>query len=319
MTPTPIVVAFCTFKRPDYLARLLNSLENLAKPAPTGFIIVDNDGDDPEVAALCEAFRTRTNAVVELVVEREPGISAARNAAFAAARRLGAITLAMLDDDEWPQKNWLKALIAERDASGAKVVGGPVRPVFPEGRDDLARHSRFWSVEREYLHGKPFVFCTCNFLVEMDAVAILGDRPFDPAFGITGGGDTVFFRALFDAGVPMSWSEDAWISEEIPASRASIKWLRQRRFRMGNAAVRWERDAPVYSDMSSITRTLAIMARLPIYPFLSREKSDRKLAWLLEYDKLRGRLAAQFGSVYSEYSRPSTPPGTAPDDGKACR
>ena len=310
MAESEIIVGFCTYRRPDYLARLLDALVRLRRPAPTGFAIVDNDGGDPAVAALVDAFRARAGGPVTLVVEREPGISAARNAAFRAARRVGARTLAMLDDDEWPPAGWLEALVAERDRSGAQVVGGPVRPVFPPGREDLDRHARFWSVEREFLHGRPFVFCTCNFLIELAATDFLGDTPFDPAFGITGGGDTVFFRTLFDRGVPMAWSEEAWLSEEIPASRASIKWLRQRRYRMGNAAVRWERDAPVAGDRGSLARTLGILARLPIYPLVSREKSDRALAWLLEFDKLRGRLAAQTGSTFSEYARPGE---------KACR
>lgn len=303
MSQPEIAVAFCTYRRTDYLARLLGALADLRQPAPTAFVVVDNDGTNPEVGTLCEAFRQKTGAMLELVVELEPGISAARNAAVAAVRKLGAKTMAMLDDDEWPPAGWLEALIAERDRTGAKVVGGPVRPVFPSDKPELARHARFWSVERETVKGRPFVFCTCNFLIEMDALDLLGEQPFNPAFGISGGGDTVLFRQLFAGGVPMAWTDEAWIHEEIPASRASIAWLRQRRFRMGNAAVRWERDAPLDGEMNSALRTLAIMARLPIYPLMSREKSDLMLAWLLEFDKLRGRISAQLGVTYFEYSR----------------
>ncbi len=322
-----IALAVCTYRRPDYLERLLRAFAQLrlplrdAVPEAAVFIIVDNDGNDPAVPDLVASYAAHLAGPVEYIIEREPGISAARNAAFGAARRLGADWLAMLDDDEWPPEHWLEALLAERDRSGASVVGGPVRPVFPEDRPKLSRLARFWSVEREYIYGKPFVFCTCNFLIGMAAVAFLGDQPFNPAFGITGGGDTVFFRQLFDAGVAMSWSEDAWISEEIPASRASVDWLRKRRYRMGNAAVRWERDAPVAGDIGSVLRTAAIILRLPVYPLFSREKSDLMLAWLLEFDKLRGRLAAQFGSVYSEYARGDAGAGMGVGigAGKPCR
>lgn len=311
-----IVVAVCTYKRPDGLIRLLDSFAALSTPTGTGtvFVVVDNDGSDPAIAGIVSAFADRTGRPAHYVIEREPGISAARNAAFAKARALGATTLAMVDDDEWVTPRWLDALLEERDRSRAKVVGGPVRPVFSEKRRHLERHARFWSVEREFLHGKPFVFCTCNFLVEMDAVAFLGDEPFDPAFGITGGGDTVFFRKLAAAGAPMAWSEEAFIHEEIPDGRASLKWLRQRRYRAGNVAFRWEYDAPAEGDLNPKFKTFAGVLRLPFYPLISREKSHRMLAWLLEFDKLRGRLAAQFGSHYAEYGR-----NDAGSIDKACR
>jgi succinoglycan biosynthesis protein ExoM len=308
-----VVVAVCTYRRPDLLARLLDSFATLRAPDETAFVVVDNHGDDPAVEDLVKAFAARTGRKAVYAIEREPGISAARNTAFAQARALGANTLAMLDDDEWVTPDWLEALIRERDRTGAKVVGGPVRPVFSSARRHLEQHARFWSVEREFLNGKPFVFCTCNFLLEMEAAAFLGDQPFDHAFGITGGGDTVFFRQLANAGVPMAWTEAAFIYEEIPDSRASVKWLRQRRYRAGNVAFRWEQATPTAGDMNPYIKTLAVIARLPFYPLIRREKSDPWLSWLLEFDKVRGRVAAQFGSHYAEYARDG---GGA---GKACR
>lgn len=298
-----IAVAVCTYKRLAGLRRLLDAFAGLKLPADAVFVIVDNDGDDPAIGEAVQAFAATVPQPVRYVVEREPGISAARNAAFRAARQAGATTLAMLDDDEWPAPDWVEALIRERDRSGAKVIGGPVRPVFSEQKAALGQHARFWSVEREYLGGKPFVFCTCNFLIELEATAFLGDEPFDPEFGITGGGDTLFFRKLWNAGVPMSWADDALLHEEIPDSRAGLKWLRQRRYRQGNAAVRWEQEAAIDGDIKPWMRTLAIVARLPLYPLMSREKSDRGLAWLLEVDKLRGRIAAHRRRHYQEYRR----------------
>ena len=310
-----IVVAACTYKRPDGLKRLLDSIAALDRPADEEcrVVIVDNDGDDPRVAAVAEAFGRESGWLIHLVVERAPGIAEARNAAFREARRLGARTLAMIDDDEWVTPRWLTALIATRDATGAKVVGGPVRPVFSKNRAHLARHARFWSVERDFLAGRPFVFCTCNFLVEMEAVTFLGDEVFDRSFGLTGGSDTVFFRHLFARGVPMAWSEEAAIEEEIPDSRATIAWLRQRRYRFGQVARRWEQVVPVEGDLPPLVKTLAAIARLPFYPFMARERSSFWLAWLLEADKVRGRIAAQLGSRYAEYGRPATKPLAKPD------
>jgi succinoglycan biosynthesis protein ExoM len=142
----------------------------------------------------------------------------------------------------------------------------------------------------------------------------LRDRPrplFDAGFGLSGGGDTVFFRSLFYAGLQMAWSDQAIVSEEVPPSRASTAWMRTRRFRVGNHAVQWEtRDA---GTVRPALKTLGLIARLAIYPLLLREPESMVFGWLLEFDKVRGRIAAHLGTGVVEYARPGQLPT------KACR
>ena len=154
-TPPRLGIAVCTYRRPQGLARLLAAL-----PAGLGglaeaplVIIVDNDGSDPRVAAAVAA----SPLPARLLVEPAPGISAARNRAFAAAEAAGVTTLALIDDDEWPAPGWLAALLARRAATGAQVVGGLVEPCFPPEAAHLARWRRFWSVRPQARDGRPFV------------------------------------------------------------------------------------------------------------------------------------------------------------------
>lgn len=298
-----IAVSACTYKRPKDLARLLDSFLALKSPEPLEFVIVDNDGNDPEVERLVTEFGQRSGRPAHYVVEKRPGISAARNAAFSKARSIGADLLAMVDDDEWVTPTWLDALLATRAATGAQVIGGPVRPVFSEAKQHLAKNATLWSVQQDFLHGKPFVSCTCNFMLDLKVVEPLGEEPFDEAFGLTGGGDTVFFRQLAAHGATMAWSEDAYIYESIPDSRASLDWLRKRRYRFGNVAFRWEHEVPAKGDLPPTLKTIAAVARLFVFPLTGKGRGPVLLAWLLEYDKVRGRLAAQFGSTYAEYGR----------------
>ena len=79
-------------------------------------IVVDNDGSDPRVAATIAAAE---GLDLRLLVEPVPGISAARNRAFAASEAAGITLLALIDDDEWPEPGWLAALLARRAATGA--------------------------------------------------------------------------------------------------------------------------------------------------------------------------------------------------------
>ena len=301
-----LAVGLCTYKRRDSLLRTLDhiALAAVALDAPPCVIVVDNDGHDPEVQRSVRAFALRSGLTVHCLVETQPGISAARNAVFDRASALGVRFVAMIDDDEWPSAEWLKELLATQAERSAAVVGGPVRPVFPEQAASLRRYARFWAVDRQFLQGRPFVFCTCNFLIDMQAIAAVPRPLFDEAFGLSGGGDTVFFRGLFFAGHAMAWSQAAYVHEEVPPSRASFAWMRQRRFRVGNHAVRWE---SLVGRRKSLLKTAGLLLRLPLYPLFLREPEAPLVGWLFEFDKLRGRVAAHFGDVFVEYGRPATP------------
>ncbi len=307
-------VGFCTYRRPAGMARLIDHLAVAArelreKPA---LIVVDNDGTDPAIAALASERAAAAGLPHHFVVEPTPGISAARNAVFARAEALGARFMAMIDDDEWPAPQWLAALDRRRAETNAHIVGGPVTPVFPDNAKALERIARWWSVQPQLLAGKPFVFCTCNFLIDLAAVAEMPRPLFDEQFGLSGGGDTVFFRSLFFAGHPMAWAEDALVYEEVPPARASFGWMRTRRYRSGNHAVAWEvRDN---GRLRTLLKTAGLTARLAIYPLLRREPEARITGWLLELDKVRGRWNAHRGALYMEYER-----GDAAPPDKACR
>lgn len=309
-----LAVGLCTYKRLSSLMRLLDHIAISAgeleeKPV---IIIADNDGSDPEVGASVNTFSERSGITVRYLIETHPGISAARNAVFTEAERLNVRFVAMIDDDEWPSKVWLEELLKTQAQEQVAVVGGPVRPEFPNNAKHLEKFARYWSVQKQFLHGKPFVFCSCNFLIDMQAISDVSRPLFDEAFGLSGGGDTVFFRGLFMAGKSMGWTEDAFVYEEVPESRASIKWMRQRRFRVGNHAARWESMGG--NARKSFLKTLGLTVRLPIYPLFMREPESPMLGWLLELDKVRGRYNFHFGEVFIEYGREKPK-----DDGRTCR
>lgn len=307
-------VGFCTFRRPDGMARLIDHVAVAAARlgAPVTLVTVDNDGSDEGIEALARTRAAAAGLPIEFVVERTPGISAARNAVFARADAIGARFMAMIDDDEWPSPEWLTALDAKRRETGAHVIGGPVSPVFPAHARKLEAIARWWSVEKQFLDGKPFVFCTCNFLIDLHGIREMPRPLFDPRFGLSGGGDTVFFRSLFRAGHAMAWADDARVFEEVPDARASRQWMRSRRYRVGNHAVNWEvRDQ---GRVRPLLKTLGLTARLAIYPLLRREPEAPMAGWRFELEKVRGRWNAHRGALYMEYAR-----GEAAADEKACR
>ena len=298
---TTLAVGLCTFRRLEYLERSLKHVLNACAVwgQHAHVIVVDNDGTDPQVRACVERFQGQGQVSLHFSIETLPGIAAARNAVFARAEALGVRYLAMLDDDEWPEPQWLVELMAEHKRTGAVVVGGPVQPHFPVSRKQFERLARYWSVERQWLYGKPFVFCTCNFLVDLLAIRAEPRPLFDAAFGLSGGEDVVFFRRLFFQGHSMAWNQQARVHEEVPLDRASLSWMRRRRFGVGFNAVRWER---MNGALRALAKTLGLTLRLPIYPLMGREPESRWVGWLLEAEKVRGRYAAHLGGSLQQYA-----------------
>lgn len=308
LSPSPdavpiLAIGIATYRRPDGLARAIDHVAVEVRHAGIAarLIVVDNDGTDPAVAGRAADRAAAGGLPLDFSIEPRPGIAAARNAIFARAEALGAGRLAMIDDDEWPLPGWLAALAARMDQTGAAVVGGPVMPVFPAGARRLQRIARFWSVQPQSLDGRPFVFCTCNFLVDLIAIRHHPRPLFDDRFGLSGGGDTVFFRSLFNAGHAMAWAADAMVEEDVPPQRASVTWMRMRRFRVGNHAVNWEmRD---HGWLRPLAKTCALSLRLAIYPLLGREPEARLWGWVFELDKVLGRWNAHRGRLFMEYAR----------------
>jgi len=298
-----VAVGICTYKRAESLSRLLRSLQETIASArrPVEIIIVDNDGSDSSLRTKIFTIAEELGLEVDYSIEATPGISAARNAILDRASELGIDLLAMIDDDEWASRSWLSALLREKQESGAIVVGGPVSPVFPPSNQALKKYSRFWSVEKQFVGGKPFVFCTCNFLIDLPAIKHLERPLFEEKFGLSGGGDTAFFRRLFLAGFKMAWADKALVHEEVPPARASLKWMMQRKYRVGNHAVRWEQVGG--SPIKVLLKSVCLAIRLPIYPLLRREPEAPLFGWLVEFEKVRGRFSAHFGSVFFEYKR----------------
>ncbi|MFO1220337.1 MAG: glycosyltransferase family A protein [Burkholderiaceae bacterium] len=298
---TSIVVGICTFRRPQQLDRALRAIAIAIRHSgeKAAIVVVDNDGSDLALRSQIGQFAVGAGLEVTYCIERTPGISSARETVFRIAAARGATLLAMIDDDEWPSEGWLAALLRQKRSSNAVVVGGPVRPVFPAAAAALRRHSRYWAVEAQTVNGRPFIYAAGNFLIDLAAIAN-EERPlFDQAFGLTGGEDVVFFRRVMARGHTMSWCDTAVVYEEVPPERASLAWIRKRRFGVGNSAVRWERPA---GPWRTLFKTALLTLRLPIYPLLRREPESPWLGWVLEGEKVRGRFAAHLGDVVLQYA-----------------
>ncbi len=99
-------------------------------------LIVDNNSTD-DTLQLARGLEKANPERVRVMVEKEVGLSATRNAGIRAAR--GRI-LAFLDDDAFPAKDWVSGIAEALAHPRVLCAGGPVEPLFqgelPDWMDD---------------------------------------------------------------------------------------------------------------------------------------------------------------------------------------
>ena len=234
MTTDPksdVVIAIATYRRPDLLAELIQSLE-LVDYKNFRVIVIDNDaaGSGHDVAE-------NSGLELDYSIEAHPGIAAARNAAL--DRLLPSDDfLVFVDDDERVTPDWLDKLLETQRAEDADVVAGPVISVFPKETPRWVTRGNFIQRAR-FQTGSPALSpATNNTLVR---VALLRDRGlprFDESFSMTGGSDTEFFRRLRNSGARMVWCDEAIVYEDVPINRTTFSWIFRRGVREGNVSGR---------------------------------------------------------------------------------
>ena len=82
------------------------------------------------------------------------------------------------------------------------------------------------------------VGCGCGNSAMRRATALAGPSPFDTAADHIGGEDDRLYERLTKAGARFGWAADAWVDEEVPASRATVRYLMERAFVRGQGPPR---------------------------------------------------------------------------------
>jgi succinoglycan biosynthesis protein ExoM len=262
---TRVAVCACTHRRPSGLAALLDGLarQRFARcPRPTlRIVIVDNEGSE-QARSLCDGFPCADDMAMRYIHEPRRGISYARNRCLEETAA-DCDFIAMIDDDEIPDPDWLEQLLEAQARSGADIVEGRVVPVFPDGAPAWIVHGRYfgWHHDLNGAHtpGRKVYpelneARTNNVLIRCALIRTLGLR-FDPRFGLSGGGDVVSFRAIHAAGYRIVYAPDARVRDMIPLERTNLRWLWRRWYRVG-ANARFKR--PIHRKSNPSLKRIVI-------------------------------------------------------------
>jgi glycosyltransferase involved in cell wall biosynthesis len=228
--PTHISVCVCTYKRPEFLKRLLDGLRDQETDGlfTCSIVVVDNDHLQ-SAKTVVSNFADVSPVPIRYFVEPQQSICLARNRAIANAE---GDFVALIDDDEFPTKRWLVTLFRCWDEFKVDGVLGPVKPHF-EGNPPAWIIKGGFCERPVYPTGTvvdPNDGRTGNVLLTKRLFGD-GEQPFRTQFH-SGGEDTDFFIRMTERGHSFIWSEDAVVYEVVPPAR----W--KRRFMLRKALLR---------------------------------------------------------------------------------
>ncbi|HEX4113956.1 MAG TPA: glycosyltransferase, partial [Stellaceae bacterium] len=222
-------IVILTYRRPHGLMRALASC--LAQTGVDGveIVVVDND---PVGAARPIVEAAEGRFPVRYVRERRPGIAHARNAGVKAAS--GRYVM-FLDDDEEAAPGWVRAFLDIMEESGADVAVGPVYPRFPASSRGVDRYrNSVFTREAGVSTGTPLArWGGIGNSILHTGRCFVGEQPFEPRLGLTGGEDALFLGRLARAGRRIVWCAEAAVSETVPSERLASRYLLRRAFHCG--------------------------------------------------------------------------------------
>lgn len=254
-----IDVCVCTYKRPELLKRLLRELAGQETRGLFTYsvVVVDNDRLRSAEAVILE-FAATSTVPVTYDVEPAQSICLARNRGIAHA---AGEFIAFIDDDEFPEKQWLLKLYQAADRDDVAGVLGPVKSHFDEKPPDWVIGCKFFDRPG---HPTGFVIHwaegrTGNVLLKR-SILPPGELPFDPKFHR--GGDTDFFRRMAEKGHVFIWCDEAIVFEVVPPARWTRAFMLKRALLRGSITLK-SPGFEVRSVGKSVVATVLYTVALP--------------------------------------------------------
>jgi succinoglycan biosynthesis protein ExoM len=294
-----------TFRRPEGLRKLLTHIGRLSYLGSINVIVVENDAEGLAGVETVAAITPTFSFPLTCIVEPRRGQTYAYNCAFTSACHAEPQPdfIAVLDDDEYPDPNWLNELIRVAQDYDADIVGGPVFPVFDNPDHWLAK-SGLYAPTRYATGPVSMIWGAGNMLIRRDVLEQYLDEPFLHAFAFTGGSDEEFFWRCRRDGRGFAWADAAHVFETTPQRRTTVGYLLRRRFRIGTGATRIERkfSGSLAGAGKRLVKGLGLLGMgILCLPFAALSGRCGIMRSLIRAAQGAGRIAGEFGIVYEEY------------------
>lgn len=300
----------CTCDRRILLQRVLRSLQvmNLDGLDTDGLelIVVDNSPTG-EARAICDSIAEHLPISLHFAEEPRRGISFARNKAVEVALSRGADFIAFMDDDDWPEPDWLVRLIETQRATEAQMVFGYWRVEMNGHVPSRAKATPLFqqpSFDSKTVFGLPRWASTCNVLVRRDVLegTKANGSPFAAKFAHIGGEDKDFFIRAVKDGVSFACAGESIVHKYNEECRTTSRGLILRAFRVGCSTMNVVKEHGTASDVSdrrfkAIRKLARSTAVLPVAMFSER----RRMKHLWRISRTLGVLYSDMGKNFRYY------------------
>ena len=308
-TGQKIVIGIPTFKRPQGLRLLLESIADTKAPFTPHILVADNEGQGEGSGVVEEMQRAGYPFPLTVIPVYDRGISQARNALLEEGfEALKADFLAMVDDDERVEPEWIAELVDMQQKTGADVVWGWVLPEFDIPPENWMKNlvvyfrPKLEDGETEDMQGTTSVLLSRSVWKNRDGEKNL----FDSYFSRSGGGDTDYFQRLQKQNIKCAFTAKAVSHELFPATRMNRKWVLQRAYNHGTATIhRMKRqktlDNPLKWSIEIVKIPVMMIAgtALCIFGFWSGSLS---IKGAMMFVRQTGKVAGLLGRDSKEYT-----------------
>lgn len=213
------------------LHRLVDVAADAADIADVGVVVVD---DDPANSArgVIDEFASSFGLGLRDANSASGNIAIARNTALQLGLETGE-WLAMIDDDCLPGSDWLRQLLAVQARFGADAVSGTCVDTPPHDAPAWLSDEPFLDEFVSIEDGSTIdVGPIKNTLISAEFLHRTGLR-FDVPFGRLGAEDVLFMYTAHRLGVHHRFAAAAVVREEVPSSRATLRYQLRRRLWYG--------------------------------------------------------------------------------------
>lgn len=304
-----VVVTLPTFRRPRQLTETLDSLRAQTTTRRFAVVVMENDGDGREGADAATAWLETADLPVVVIIAHERGNCCAYNAGWQVALETfpNLTHVAVIDDDEVADPEWLDALCSTAQNLGVDIVGGPQVPVFSGGAQERYAGHPVFAPPYALTGPVSALFSSGNLLVSR-AVLDAMERPFlDLRFNFMGGGDADFLSRAAQRGFRLGWATEAIVRETVPARRLEWDWIRARSLRNGVISTLVEKRKRAGTPLAGakvFAKSLALLVASPLRGLVRLIRTGSLSTGLYPVYVAAGRVLAEFGYANEQYRQP---------------
>jgi succinoglycan biosynthesis protein ExoM len=271
------------------LSKLLEELKKQRTEEMFSFSVVVTDNDPAQSARdLVNKFSSASKVKALYTSESQPNIALARNTALANAQ---GDFIAFIDDDEYPETDWLCNLYktcVEREVAG---VLGPVLPYFESKPPEWVTKGKFFDrPTHETGYRMNWEEARTGNVLFRSNILNADEASFRSQFD-TAGEDVDFFRRMMEKGCTFLWCDEAVAYELVPASRCNRSYLLRRALLRGSNFHKHPTDR-VKNAVKSLVAVPCYTLALPVLALFGQHVFLKYLIKLLDHGS---RLMAYAG------------------------